>query len=134
MARLSTVSLFLRKGAAGASIAEAPVAQVVSTPPTPTDAHSVAPGTAAEPPRAQPAAPARAAGVPVQPGNILVHEIAERTGHAEPRPPQPPARPDLVEGHPVAWRPMSSAPKAMAAAAAAKPRGEPKVASFSYGS
>lgn len=123
MARLSTVSLFLRKGAAGASVAPA-VTAVAATP-------ICAPCTAAEPP---PAGPTPAAHVPVRPGNILVHEIAERTGHAEPRPPQPPARPDLVEGHPVPYRPISSAPKTMAAAAAAKPRREPKVASFRYGS
>ena len=88
---LSATSLFLRKGGvavpagdSGAAAAAAARAQHGATAPV---------GVTA---------PVATGARPVHiPGDIMVGQIAERKHHLPPQLPQPPVRPDLVEGHPV---------------------------------
>jgi hypothetical protein len=91
---LSTTSLFLRKGAAALPAAASAVGDVG------------APATSSQPPPSGP----QGARAPVATGapfdgrpasHIMVGQLAERTHHLPPQPPQAPRRPDLVEGHPV---------------------------------
>ena len=118
---LSTVSLFLRKGAVAVQAAPAagagePAATAAAAPAAAAPA-AAAPSAPSAPADATPAAATPAAtGAGFRSGDIMVGQIAERTDHGVPRPPQPPPRPDLVEGYPTRWSAPSAPPGAVQAA------------------